>query len=411
MPEVLDTMTTETLAEVILHYPLNYLIFVYNNPLDVVNLVLRNSELHKAFIRRPDAARVIVDLFSQTELDFYPGENKNSSGISYVSFENELFMEYLIYSGLIPGVFSGNCGDKLLLAALNKLERRESNSSIFSKYSKLPLMGLAEQASSEQGATISLLSNDVQTSHYALSYSNAIAAFSTFFKQSLIGYYLDELTETELNYITNICTSAYSDAIVRGPATSRYNCHSYAWHSNSTTNRIWLNATYDNSLQLSKYWTNDLYVSCPQSSAEKVYYSSGDHSAIVLQNGKYLSKWGAGPLMEHDYNDCPYDTTNLLFFAERTTPLYNFTTVTGNSPIYVNQSNMYSFNPDYDMNVSVRLLYMTSDAYTPYSLSQTAPGVYSLTCYEPGFYNMYVEGYRNGNCIASVRKDIIVWNN
>ncbi len=54
-----------------------------------------------------------------------------------------------------------------------------------------------------------------------------------------------------------------SDAQWKGPATSHYNCHSFAWYvveGGNTTNK-WLNQTYGGNPNLSKYWTNDAYTS------------------------------------------------------------------------------------------------------------------------------------------------------
>ncbi len=233
----------------------------------------------------------------------------------------------------------------------------------------------------------------------------------TFFKQSLTGFDLDEMSNTEIITRTNAAVTLHPNAILRGAATNKYNCHSYAWYNSSLTNDVWINATYNNSFQLSKFWTNDLYVSCAQSSAEIVYYSNGDHSAIVLPNGKYLSKWGPGPLMEHEYYDCPYDYSSLQYYAERTTPLTQFTTINGNSSVYVNQNNIYSFDSYYNMSFSVHMQYMESDYPLPCTLNQIDSGIYYLTCDDPGYYTITVEGYRNGYCIARAVKGIVAWPN
>lgn len=54
------------------------------------------------------------------------------------------------------------------------------------------------------------------------------------------------------------------DAVRKGPATSHYNCHSFAWYVNEgggTTNR-WMKQNLDNgNPNLSKYWSNDAYTS------------------------------------------------------------------------------------------------------------------------------------------------------
>lgn len=61
------------------------------------------------------------------------------------------------------------------------------------------------------------------------------------------------------------------------------------------------------------------------------------------------------------------------------------------------------------MSFTVQMEYNESNDPLPCTLSQISTGSYSLTCYDPGYYVMIVEGYRNGNCIARTTKDIIAW--
>jgi hypothetical protein len=100
----------------------------------------------------------------------------------------------------------------------------------------------------------------------------------------------------------------------------------------------------------------------------------------------------------------------MQYYAERTTPLYFFTPINGNSPILVNQTNTYNFDPTFDFNYSVYVQYNEASSPTPFTFTEFGPGFYYLTCYTEGYYVLYLKGYRNGNCIADARKDIIVLN-
>ena len=111
--------------------------------------------------------------------------------------------------------------------------------------------------------------------------------------------------------------------------------------------------------------------------------------------------------MEHEYDDCPYNSSNLEYFAERTTPLFGFTSINGNQPVWVNQTNAYSFDSSFDLSYTVYVQFNELDCPTPFSLTQFAQGYYYLTCYDAGYYVFHVEGYRNGNCIAEARKEIV----
>jgi hypothetical protein len=398
----LTGMTTEAIAKSLIHYPLNYLILFYDDPREAVKLVLSKSNLHQEFIQRTDAARVITELFASLSIDMSTEKCDFDNDYEIVSYSNGLFIEYFISSGCIPGIFDGHYSMLLGQTAQAKLSQRESEHETFSSFSKYPLIEITEKIR-ERWEDSPSVTDSISLRSYAVS-------IQTFFKQSIHGFHFDEMTNAEIIYFTNTALSQYPNATLRGPASSKYNCHSYAWYDSSTTNETWINAEYNDVLQLSKFWTNDLYVSSTQSDAERAYYSSGDHSAVVLPSGKFLSKWGAGPLMEHDYNYCPYDYSNMQYYAERTTPLYFFTPINGNSPILVNQTNTYNFDPTFDFNYSVYVQYNEASSPTPFTFTEFGPGFYYLTCYTEGYYVLYLKGYRNGNCIADARKDIIVLN-
>ena len=114
-----------------------------------------------------------------------------------------------------------------------------------------------------------------------------------------------------------------------GNATSKYNCHAYAWHISEGGDQVWINTPNDD-----KYWNDGSYVETTnESEAIKVSYgdcntcativcwdpynlkfysctrcgSLCDHSAITTtDNGYFISKWGAFPLFKHHKNDMPY---------------------------------------------------------------------------------------------------------
>jgi len=105
--------------------------------------------------------------------------------------------------------------------------------------------------------------------------------------------------------------SVYPAAWKWGSSTFKYNCHSYAWHQQSTSNIIWIMASP------SIYWTDGSYSykgTYPSAWVQyrKMYYNGGDHSAVCMWywDGANLkgvtSKWGAGPLMNHLHNYSPY---------------------------------------------------------------------------------------------------------
>ena len=83
--------------------------------------------------------------------------------------------------------------------------------------------------------------------------SDASAVVYTPFGRSVNGYRYTELSSAEITSITNYWTSLYPNATMIRPASRKYNCHSYAWHSTSIDNDVWIGEYY----QVSKYWTDD----------------------------------------------------------------------------------------------------------------------------------------------------------
>lgn len=65
------------------------------------------------------------------------------------------------------------------------------------------------------------------------------------------------------------------------------------------------------------YMTDGSYVEvCNEMYPGKVSWASGDHSAVTTSTpGRWISKWGSAPLIEHDWNDSPYGTSNLKYYV------------------------------------------------------------------------------------------------
>jgi hypothetical protein len=121
-----------------------------------------------------------------------------------------------------------------------------------------------------------------------------------------------EWTPAEITAINNECATVYHPATVVRDASKRYNCHSYAWHSQDLPNNIWLNMP-----EQEKYWGDGSYVATAEVAwGYKVSYKSDDHSAIVSVPFPpyFRSKWGQGPVMHHAPGRCPYNAQSLVYY-------------------------------------------------------------------------------------------------
>lgn len=385
------SMTTDAIVRSILHYPLNYLIFAYNNPYDAVRLVLKNSNVHAELLNRGDAAEVILQYFKETEINMSLTTPEDVCTITSLSYSDELFLEYLIASGEIEGLKNQSLSNQMMSVVNEKIEKRENDSDKFSEYSLRPLLAIGH--------------NMLALSTTTLSY------VYTYFGQALGVRNNLELSAQEIFNITEYFRANYPDATVIRQASSTYNCHSYAWYDQSTSNHYWLSSLAPNGdFQLQRYWTDDYYYSTTESNAERVFYSSGDHSAIALQAYRYVSKWGQGPLMEHAPTDCPYISSNRSYYHHRTSLPYDITSsIVGNSQITVNTVSNYSLPHFYQgMNIV-----WTYEPYPGLSgschLVTNSDGSCSFSADTPGAYYLHVTGTRNGEQVIAGYSTIIVY--
>lgn len=397
--ETIERMTTEAIVESVLRFPLNYLVPVYNDPYDAVSMVYDNSSLHRALFKREDAVPVLVRKFALT-CDDLSGRHPEGENIITLPYMDEIFFEYLLASEYFPSDFLKEEDFEILRRAVeNKNHWRMEHPDTYSVHSLIPLWEINENRALgiADCGTLSTKSN------------NAIStvALKTPYSQTIIGEMRSEMTASEVQDQLNNYTALYPDAIVRGASTALYNGNSYTWYQSSLLNNVWIPNYYGGNLQIARYWTDDEYVECSADSAEKAYYVNGGQnmeptSSIVIPSGKFLTKWGNGPLMEHDYDYGPYDHTNIKYFKKRTSPAFSLT-VTGPTPVYKEDSNLYYFNCKYpDMTYEVEVAFMDNLSISPgtYDLTMTGGNMFKLVCHEYGLYKVSVYASLGGEVKA-----------
>lgn len=396
--EIVKSMTTQELVEAIVHYPLNYLVFAYNNREDAVRIVIENSTLHQELLCRKDAAECIMNKYLQVRPVGSVRQPHYDEDLVLV--EDDVFLGFLIETEQLTEHLMKESIHLIKQGLNDKITDIINN---HASYSKLLLEPLSIICKSLGVNTTSLL----RSGGVFLGFQQ----INTPFLQNLDGMLISEYSSDVIAYLNGLAISEHPNAIFVGDSSAKYNCHSYAWYQNTTYNDIWLNrySPITGNFQLSRYWTDDLYESCSSSEAEKVYYSDGDHSAIVLSNGNYLSKWGDGPLMEHAYNDCPYITTNRQFYKEKFLPVHNDSVILS-GPSFVAPNVAYTYTIVSSSNTVH--YYLTAEGYSPSftcSLTQIGPNTYSFTAYDYGAYRFNLRGYAGLNdAYLYSSKDVLV---
>lgn len=121
---------------------------------------------------------------------------------------------------------------------------------------------------------------------------------------------LEDYSQQILNDIDAEVIQTYPQATFVSSSTRKYNCHSYAWYSSSTSNHWWMNNP-------SAYMNDGSYTRVYKAiQATRVYFPNGNHSMKIydayanpLSYATVISKWGSGPVMIHNPYYSPYTTT------------------------------------------------------------------------------------------------------
>jgi hypothetical protein len=400
--EELDRMSTKALVESIAHYPLNSYALLYNDPDDFIRLLTETSTLHREFGKRQDSADALIDFLAESELKMGVGASRLHN--KEVSFGEEMFLEHFAATKEFQNSLSGEESKKLEAIVKSKYIERMSEPEVFSDVSLEPLKKIQ---------TPPVLTRD------AGKIQKDFATIGTSRIYTLFGHYLDVLINAEMSaaetrdiyaYVrTNFKDTSRATEDPTHPATSHYNCHSYAWYNRSSSNPYWINAKNNNNvLQLSRYWTNDAYMSCPASQGEVVYYPNGDHSAVKRADGKFISKWGKGPVMIHEPSYCPYTSTNLQYFklAELPQRSLKINGPESSSMIPIGQiCNYYVdvYNPSVTYQWTVESYPGDANFIEPTILSDRMTySSLSIKFNAPGYYVMRVDSYGKTNTQQTV---------
>lgn len=256
--DVLKEMTTEEVVNAVLDYPLVIHIYAYDSYEAGLKALAEESDAYKELLNRPDGGNELVKKLQVN--------NKLSKGDSSLQ---ELTLSVLLTDGPIwNSVTNKSAAKDLILAA--------TNSSV-----KTP-----------KGTTVPVIIRG------------------------------EELSSTQRTQLNTSYINAYPNATFVSTSTSKYNCHSYAWYSESTSNTYWMNNP-------SAYMSDGSYSSVTSLInaviGTRVYYDNGEHSGVVYQAGgplasakylKVISKWGTAPLMKHQADYSPYASNNLTIWKK-----------------------------------------------------------------------------------------------
>lgn len=126
-----------------------------------------------------------------------------------------------------------------------------------------------------------------------------------------------EFSTATLSEINTFTANTFPNATRVRFATGKYNCHSYAWYSQASSNNIWIdyNTPYKTDATYSIVAIgNRLTVPSQAPIGSIVDYPNDNHSARKYSSTKLISKWGNAGLMIHSPDYCPYPSSTSLAY-------------------------------------------------------------------------------------------------
>ena len=307
--EILKNLTTDELIESVLNYPFLMDIYAYDSYQKGFKAVSERFNGLKELLQREDVADKLITKYKNTEVA--EDADKVASGQIF-DLSN---IEILLGQDEVLNQLADTNKYELEKEIEDKYMEKKEHKDIYGTTSATSYKVQAEKESSKEA------SKEFSTETSVVSEQTATCVYTP--KGTSVGVVqLGELlTDAEKIEYDNLVKSTYPGIGLLRSATTNYNCHSYAWYSQATSNVYWINDP-------TPYMTDGSYTYQGTSSGyagERVYYSTPDnsHSGIVYNrvagtigpdaygNVNVLSKWGLYGLVRHSAQNCPYYTSGL----------------------------------------------------------------------------------------------------
>jgi hypothetical protein len=349
--EVLINMSTEALIGTVLNYPLLGDMFAFNTMQQGFDAVEANFNGLTTLLQRPDAGTKLLTRYQQMDPTIVQnGRTLTETGQLAIEFS---YVEILLTQPEFLEKLSNTELDILLAETIKKGEAKYSLHDTYGysgqeKTISLMINALAmaypdemERLLSQEPFKYFLETGNAQTIDVL---SDVVIHTQTLLNSDVPAYLiiddddptiLDswglvytpngtpvsvivtswELSSAEIAYYNGWVQTHYPSATRETNASRRYNCHSYAWYSQSTNNIRWMNAP-----EQKKYWQDGSYgYRSWQSPGYRVDYANDDHSAIIAYSPTapymFRSKWGQLPRMYHAPHYAPYNSSALHSYA------------------------------------------------------------------------------------------------
>lgn len=364
-PGELDAMTTPQLLEAVLDYPMLGNFQAYSSVQDGIEAVRREFAGLDELLRRPDVARVALDAYSTADLErLVANEEFPTITLSFLelllaqpevlgslgaagrqALVSAVLEQLAVKRAAFATPFYGESGSSLVLMRSLRVDSADFAAAVQADPLAARFLATGSQEFADQdlaAETQSALAaglNDAYgldvngaarlpgPSDFTGAREFAVTALGT--SQStvytpkrtrvpVIVSVREPLTAAQIKDNNMWVMRGYPSAVMLRGSTGKYNCHSYAWFNQATSNNVWMNdpSAYMRDGSYRRVVSTG-YVSTVPSAAPanpRVYYVGGNHSGIRYSSTRVVSKWGVYGLMRHAPNYTPYSTTTGLTY-------------------------------------------------------------------------------------------------
>lgn len=291
-PSYASSLSTDKLLNAVLEYPFMIDLYAFNSYEEGFQHVSEEFPLLKTLAARNDFGEVLINTYQNATVPVSENDNQLSDNILTLSLLEILSAQPEMTNHLN----NEELASLLELVDEKYLEKRNHGDIIrggldtfYDAIGENPDSAIAVMANATvrtpKGTSVTVINNS-----------------------SITDWSASEKTALNSQY-----EKAYPDAYRLRDPSKKYNCHSYAWYSTSSSNYYWMN----NPLA---YMTDGSYAKASaEKSGNKVTWKSSTgeiiHSgifAIYQGGGPYkacTSKWGQLGLYNHKLADCPYSGT------------------------------------------------------------------------------------------------------
>lgn len=278
-------------------------VLAYDNIADGINHLANKSYVFNELFSRADCYDNLIAKYSNIDVDYIKVVESND--VCETNYDSELFIEE--YIGLNYNSLSKDQAEKFVEEYGNKYlaKSNECRESIFSTLfyeSIVEKLGMIPESALPDSVAEKLVdSPEANATPYA-SYTCSICGASissttiTVNSKTVSGYkwVSGGYTTSDISTMDKYIATYYPSYTKVSSASSKYNCHSYAWYSTATSNIYWIDdpsPVYDNT----SYWKLWVIPMRNWQAGDRITFwnnSSLLHSAILNSSTTCTSKLG-----------------------------------------------------------------------------------------------------------------------